>query len=305
MTVMIGSARADERGRATGGKAGDQTGREVSTQPWYDHPKGWRAFRCVSRVAAEMIAMRMREACANGRIGYDQAQRNTLYALAQKVGFNLAKIDKACETDCSALVRVCVAGAGIPIGDFNTSTEARMLLGTRMFEELLGTKYTKSSQYLRAGDILVTRTKGHTVVVLTDGPKADDAAPASDYRLGDRLLMSGMRGDDVRELQINLISLGYSCGSWGADGDYGDATEMAVRAFQAASGLDVDGQYGPRSHAALAAILAATEADADPGEIHTVIITGGDCWLRAEPNTGGARLGVAREGTRLPGRQIS
>ncbi len=29
-TVYIGSARIDERGRARGGKAGDQTGREVS-----------------------------------------------------------------------------------------------------------------------------------------------------------------------------------------------------------------------------------------------------------------------------------
>ena len=31
MSVLIGSARIDENGHATGGRAGDQTGREVVT----------------------------------------------------------------------------------------------------------------------------------------------------------------------------------------------------------------------------------------------------------------------------------
>ena len=48
--VMIGSARGDERGCAYGGAAGDQTGREVSAQAWYNHPKGWRVFRCADKV---------------------------------------------------------------------------------------------------------------------------------------------------------------------------------------------------------------------------------------------------------------
>ena len=44
-TVRVGSARIDERGKAYGGRAGDQTGRELSTQKWYLHKKGWRVFR--------------------------------------------------------------------------------------------------------------------------------------------------------------------------------------------------------------------------------------------------------------------
>ena len=32
MAVMIGSARIDENGKAMGGKAGNQTGKEVSTK---------------------------------------------------------------------------------------------------------------------------------------------------------------------------------------------------------------------------------------------------------------------------------
>ncbi len=36
------SARSDERGRATGGAAGDQTGREVCEIPAYTYSKGWK-----------------------------------------------------------------------------------------------------------------------------------------------------------------------------------------------------------------------------------------------------------------------
>lgn len=35
MAVKVGSARIDENGRATGGRAGDQTGKELSIQSWY------------------------------------------------------------------------------------------------------------------------------------------------------------------------------------------------------------------------------------------------------------------------------
>ena len=41
MPVYIGSARIDERGKISGGAAGDQTGKEVSYQTWYLHSKGW------------------------------------------------------------------------------------------------------------------------------------------------------------------------------------------------------------------------------------------------------------------------
>ena len=301
MAVMIGSARCDERGKATGGRAGDQTGREVSTQAWYLHAKGWRVLRCKDRHMALLIADAMRAACKNPKIGYDQGQRLTLYSRAKPLGFDPGRVATACETDCSALVRVCLAYAGILVGDFYTATEARVILATGLFEELEGAKYTKSSDYLLAGDILVTRTKGHTVVVLTDGPKAaGDVTPIKEvWQLGERILRNGCKGSDVRELQITLISLGHSCGSWGADGEFGDATELAVRAFQAAVGLEVDGEYGPNTHSLLQAMLSLEEQEPTPEEYHYARIIGGDCWARSAPNTEGARLGVAREGTCL------
>ena len=77
MSVKIGSARIDENGKARGGKAGDQTGKELSTQSWYKHSKGWRVFRAKSAEVAEKIAQDMQWACDNKHIGYDQGQRLT------------------------------------------------------------------------------------------------------------------------------------------------------------------------------------------------------------------------------------
>ena len=41
-----------------------------------------------------------------------------------------------------------------------------------------------------------------------------------------RQLSKGMEGNDVRTLQAALIANGYSCGSAGADGDFGSGTEI-------------------------------------------------------------------------------
>lgn len=58
------------------------------------------------------------------------------------------------------------------------------------------------------------------------------------------ILMSGSTGAKVKELQENLITLGYGCGKYGADGSYGNATALAVRKFQSEHGLSADGITG-------------------------------------------------------------
>ena len=55
-------------------------------------------------------------------------------------------------------------------------------------------------------------------------------------------LKNGSTGAEVKKLQQRLKDLGYLKGS--ADGDFGDATESAVKAFQAQHGLSVDGKAG-------------------------------------------------------------
>lgn len=174
MAVRVGSARISENG--TSGwdgkaKAGDQTGHEVERQDWYLHKKGWIVLRAKDEEKREKIAEDMEKACDNPNIGYDQSERGTLYAEAQKVGFDCAKVDKKVETDCSALVRVCLAYAGIKVGNFRTVSEVNYLMATGEFLEYKTAKYCKSSAYLMRGDILVTKTSGHTVVVLDNGAK--------------------------------------------------------------------------------------------------------------------------------------
>ena len=60
-----------------------------------------------------------------------------------------------------------------------------------------------------------------------------------------KTLKKGSEGDSVKALQTLLIGYGYSCGSCGADGDFGSATDKAVKAYQKAKGLVVDGIVGP------------------------------------------------------------
>lgn len=64
-------------------------------------------------------------------------------------------------------------------------------------------------------------------------------------------LKRGNKGDAVKELQQLLIDKGYSVGASGVDGDFGKATENAVRSFQRDNGLTVDGVAGPETYNAL------------------------------------------------------
>lgn len=258
MAVKIGSARIDERGKARGGKAGDQTGKEVSRQNWYKHSKGWVCIRPKDPEQARLIADTMNKACDSKLIGYDQGQRNTLWNALKDKNFDISRLTKAVETDCSALVRFCCAAAGILAPNFTTGVQVKTLRATGAFDILTDSKYVNQSAYLRAGDILVTKTKGHTVVVLTDGPKAEQS-----YTLGGRALSRGCEGPDVTKMQEHLLALGYKLPKYGADGDYGGETREAVAAFQLNNGLPANGQADEKT---LALILGAATPPVTPPE---------------------------------------
>lgn len=295
MAVKIGHASSSETGKITGGKAGDQTGREVFTRNWYNHSKGWRVFRAKSPTVAEKIAKCMEMACANNKIGYDQNQRSTLYNAAKPYAFDVSKVTTAVETDCSALVRVCCAYAGVVMNDFNTVTEPGRLLASGAFVELTATKYTKDDDYLCRGDILCTKTKGHTMVILANGSKAGVVVVNKEYALGERTLANGMEGKDVKELQSYLIQLGYDLGKWGADGDFGDATEIAVRKFQKDHNITVDGKVGSKT----LDILNDSFEDKVVKNVKEVEVVNGNCYVRTTSNTSGDILGVATRGSKL------
>ena len=122
------------------------------------------------------------------------------------------------------------------------------------FQVLTDSKYTKGTTYLLPGDILLNDVH-HTATNVTVGSalKNDtvivDTGSKADVNNG--VLQIGSKGALVVEMQKMLITCGYDCGPDGADGDFGQKTLAALRAFQKDAQILVDGVYGPKSKAAL------------------------------------------------------
>ena len=85
-------------------------------------------------------------------------------------------------------------------------------------------------------------------------------------------LRKGSKGDSVKELQELLSRLGYDLGARGIDGDFGRATEAAVRAFQERERITVDGIVGAVTWTALQ--LAAGQSAGEEQLRYTVTIPG-------------------------------
>jgi len=138
-----------------------------------------------------------------------------------------------------------------------------------------------------------------------------DDARTYEPELGSRMLEKSSVGPDVKELQETLISLGYSCGKWGADGDFGGDTETAVKAFQHDEGLIMDGKYGPKTHEALTLRVMASETREPESDLVTppvapplpsgkrVVVTGNSVNLRVGPGTEYDKAGVVYKGDAL------
>lgn len=162
--VIIGSARIDEHGNISGGVPGDQKqtstpdfSGEVSQQKYYPHPLGWEVIRAKVFEDREKIANAMRTATNNKKIGYDQKNRcavvsDTIYS----------KKNTSC--DCSSLVRACIISAtGKDPGNFTTYNEKTKIMLTGIFDYM----GELSENDLMPGDILVTKKKGHTAIVIS------------------------------------------------------------------------------------------------------------------------------------------
>ena len=245
MEVRIGHASGDERGKASGGKAGDQTGKEVCIRSWYS--KGWKVLlRAKDPAVRKRIAQACIAACKNDNTGYDQGGRNTLLVEAQKVDWDFSEIDTPNESDCSSLATACVQAAGVDVWDggnaHTTRTLQQALLATGGFDALKDEKYLTGTDYLLEGDILL-KPGSHVVIVLDNGAKAAPAdihtpsTPKPDVvrlycsvRLPE--LVKGMEGEDVESMQTLLMAKGYELPRYGADGEFGEETENALLLFQ-------------------------------------------------------------------------
>lgn len=249
MTILLGSARISENG-SVNGVAGDQKQTstpdyvgEVSMQNFYVHSKGWIILRAKNALYANKIAGNMYDLCNNKNAGYSQSDRYGVIRLGihGTSPFNC---------DCSSAVRQCVREAtGIDPGDFTTASEASTLMATGLFTQIT---YTNGMDVM-TGDVLVTKTKGHTVICVSGVERPVDSGDSGDitpthknpYPEPTKTVKKGMKGDDVKWVQYELTEAGYDLSKHGGiDGDFGPFTESCVKAFQKSKHLDIDGIVG-------------------------------------------------------------
>lgn len=240
MGIKIGHASIDENGKIAGGSAGDQTLKEVCIREWYN--KGWNCvLRPKTAALAEKSAVAMEQACANNNIGYDQWQRNTLYAHAKAYNFDLSKITTKCECDCSSLAHVCsiVGGANLSYGSngHTTRTMRAAYKASGDYEILTDSKYLTSDKYLKRGDLLL-KEGSHVAMALESGSAvSNNTKKGSGYMFEPSLVKKDSNGASVLLMQTILRGKGYK-GKDGKelslDAECGTNSEYAINAYQTA-----------------------------------------------------------------------
>ena len=275
---MISTCGHDERNKYSGGKAGDQTGKEWYIRAWYNG--NWN---CVIRFPAnvrEQLALNAERAAKNELIGYDQSQRTTYYDHLKSSNWNASKITIACEADCSGGVSANIIAAGYILNidklknfsKTNTTRTLRNACKAVGAEILTDKKYLTSDKYLLRGD-LVLKEGTHVITNCTDGSNANSVSTVasttsgSDYSfknfVTDVQKTIGVKVDGipgtitlsktptiskkknnkhplVKYIQKYFNSIGINCGT--PDGIAGFKFDTAVKNFQRKNSCVVDGE---------------------------------------------------------------
>lgn len=200
--------------------------------------------------------------------------------------------------DCSSAVITAWENAGVPVKTKGATYTGNMLgvFTANGFEVVTGEVNLNTGAGLKRGDVLLNTTR-HTAMYCGNGKEVEasinEKGTAHGGKPGDQTgkeflirsyrnypwthvlryvgtgnssgtvtknyLSKGDNGAAVKTMQLMLIDLGYSCGSAGADGDFGSGTESALKKFQKANGLEVDGKYGSASKTKLVTLHNAKE----------------------------------------------
>ena len=95
---------------------------------------------------------------------------------------------------------------------------------------------------------LINGAKATTVVAPKPTPVYDSVSISGNLQMGSK-------GSAVTNLQEKLIRMGYNCGGYGPDGDFGTGTYNSVVQFQKNNGLTQDGIVGTQTSQAIANAL--------------------------------------------------
>lgn len=251
MAVMCAWASMGENGKTTGGKVGDQTGKEVKCGAIYNFGQT-RVYRCKDREKALSIGAAAKGIAENNAFGYDQSNRISSYKELQKANWIVANVKTLCEIDCSELaacaVNVAYKKALISSAVYSGNIGSA-LLSTGLFTELKSSKYLGKSEYIQCGDIIVAPGK-HVIVAYTDGSKVNVnsiSSTVSSIVSGNSLIKKG------QQYAINFTGVKIK-----TDGKVGSETnKIKHRVLQHALNLDYnaklveDGYVGTASKNAL------------------------------------------------------
>lgn len=106
------------------------------------------------------------------------------------------------------------------------------------------------------------------------------------------VMMKGDKGPKVKQLQLDLLSLGYLLPKYGADSSYGNETVVTVKQFQKDMGLDIDGVAGPATLTSIASKVKKPESD----NIGIVEILSDSLNVRKEANFKSTIVKVVKKG---------
>lgn len=168
-TVKIGHACINEKGTMSGGKPGDQTGKECCITNWYD--AGWLyVFRIKDKAKRKKLAQFMTDTCNNNNIGYniDKPNRYAAWDNAEKNGHNIKGINVKGDTTCSQAVSMCMRAIGISKTyaprHCDIVTLTKVMTKNPDFNMYKSKNYISSSINLEVGDILLSGH--HTAIVV-------------------------------------------------------------------------------------------------------------------------------------------
>lgn len=241
MSIKIGHASIDENKKISGGKVGDQTGKEICIREWYNKP--WNVYLvCTDKIIAGKAARYMELICNNPAYGYNQAQRTSGYDSILTKGIPEGRGS----FDCSSLVSTCYKLAGLNIYVHNTtSTLRKALLATGKFKAYTDKAHIRSDAYATPGAIYLSEGH-HVVMALEHGSKTNP------YPVPERNINRGCDGEDVKWVQWDLLAHGVRFilvdgkkEELTIDGRCGKITEAAIKAYQKIKKLKVDGDCGP------------------------------------------------------------
>ena len=211
------------------------TWRSTSFRAWWEKNKPGQPFARGATITKDEADEALIAMC---RAEYGAAVNKFLgKAVPQHVFDAMVSVTYNCGARCLGWTWARLAKAGDYAG---AAQKLRTTAVTAKGKRLAGLVRRRSEEAKLLKDGVYTGVK--------DGGKSTAPKPKTDH-----ILKRGAKGEYVLELQKNLVALGY--GPLVADGDFGKATEAAVKRFQTDHGLRVDGWAGNRTQAAIGKAL--------------------------------------------------